>query len=400
MESATKEDPLVERNGKEEKCRGDNPEDCQVCMTAFDDTLQRPRTLPCGHTFCTPCVNRLTARGQVMCATCRLGHPVPEAGQFPINFTLEAFITRGSDSDAGSTSSSPRMARRAKAGAKGGGSLGRKIRSMLQEQEAKVVAALDACQKVQSQLAQYQRTLAGWGSHQQQLEDRLQSVINDSKSARVLVRQEEVQVAVKKEEVQQEEQRLHGVLNVLRRVATEEEAGVAVVDVVHCTHDAEEILEECRVMLPDVHTVTAARRVREASMAAVEAVKTVHASLPAPDAPSDALSPPIAACITDKIQTLLTPTLKAADLHKMTPAARSLIQAGMVVVVTQMEHKRHARMSLEDGRLYLHALQDQPPPPCVARLQMSEVVPAAPPCLVFLDLAWPDARAQQSSHPP
>lgn len=132
---------------------------------------------------------------------------------------------------------------------------------MLQEQEAKVVAAISACQKVQAQLDQYQTTLAGWGNHQQQLEDRLQAVINESKNARVLVRQEESQVAVKKAEVQEEEQHLNVMLETLRKVNTEQEAGVTVMDVVHCTDDAKEMVEECRTMFPDVHTVTTARKV-------------------------------------------------------------------------------------------------------------------------------------------
>lgn len=54
----------------------------------------------------------------------------------------------------------------------------------------------------------------------------------------------------------------------------------------------------------------------------------------------------------------------------MTIPARSLIQAGMVVAVKQMEDKRHARISLEEGRLYLHAMQNQSPPPFAARLQV------------------------------
>lgn len=55
----------------------------------------------------------------------------------------------------------------------------------------------------------------------------------------------------------------------------------------------------------------------------------------------------------------------------MTLPARSLIEADMVVAVNQVEDRqRHARISLENGRLYLHALQDQPPPPCAARLQV------------------------------
>ena len=169
---------------------------------------------------------------------------------------------RGSDSEAASASSSPRIGRRAgKSGQKGAASLGRKLRSMLHEQETKVLAAITACQKVQSQLDQYQTTMASWGSHQQQLEDRLQGLINESKSARVLVRQEESQVAVKKEEVKQEEKQLQVALEILRKIITEQEAGIAVVDVVHCIHDAEETVEECRTLFPDVRTVTAARKV-------------------------------------------------------------------------------------------------------------------------------------------
>ncbi|KAK3878734.1 hypothetical protein Pcinc_008541 [Petrolisthes cinctipes] len=33
-----------------------NPAECGICFTQFDDTERRPRTLPCGHTFCTECI--------------------------------------------------------------------------------------------------------------------------------------------------------------------------------------------------------------------------------------------------------------------------------------------------------------------------------------------------------
>ena len=76
----------------------DNPGQCPVCFIFYDDTEQRPRNLPCGHTFCTMCINQLKRPSRimqnivVMCPTCRSTHNVPRAGNFPICYSLEAVI--------------------------------------------------------------------------------------------------------------------------------------------------------------------------------------------------------------------------------------------------------------------------------------------------------------------
>lgn len=82
--------------------------------------------------------------------------------------------------------------------------------------------------------------------------------------------------------------------------------------------------------------------------------------------------------------------LKVKDLRCLAKHERSLLQAGQVLAVHQVEGQhRHARISLEAGRLFLHALKEQSLPQDVATLQVSEVVPPSPPCMVFLDLSWP-----------
>ncbi|KAK8379990.1 hypothetical protein O3P69_019799 [Scylla paramamosain] len=70
----------------------DNVEECPVCLTTFDDTLRRPRNLPCGHTVCSPCIDGLKQQGAVMCPTCRASHAVPEAGQFSISYAVEGLV--------------------------------------------------------------------------------------------------------------------------------------------------------------------------------------------------------------------------------------------------------------------------------------------------------------------
>eukprot|EP00058_Branchiostoma_floridae_P012237 XP_002597725.1 hypothetical protein BRAFLDRAFT_217377 [Branchiostoma floridae] len=43
---------------------------CQICSEDF----KQPKMLPCLHTFCQPCLERLLARvGNLSCPTCRQG---------------------------------------------------------------------------------------------------------------------------------------------------------------------------------------------------------------------------------------------------------------------------------------------------------------------------------------
>ena len=245
-----------------------NPEDCPVCMTTFDDISRRPRTLPCGHTMCGVCVNALKAEGQVTCPTCRTTHALPQQGQFPISYVTEAFIRRlrgaatvsplpkpGKDTRESAPSLGTAPAQQGPAG------LSKLTRSLLQDQEAKVLAAIHACQEEQAQLRQYHTTLRGWGERQQDLEDQLQALVDQSKGARTLVRQEEAKVEARQEQTQQREQQLHTMLQELRTAATRLDAYDAMKDADRCIGEESERMEECLAVFPDVHTVTTVTKV-------------------------------------------------------------------------------------------------------------------------------------------
>ncbi|KAI8512342.1 hypothetical protein Bbelb_089810 [Branchiostoma belcheri] len=50
---------------------------CQICLEDF----KQPKVLPCLHTFCQPCLERLLARvGKLSCPTCRQDVPLPQNG--------------------------------------------------------------------------------------------------------------------------------------------------------------------------------------------------------------------------------------------------------------------------------------------------------------------------------
>ena len=45
--------------------------ECSICLLAWDSALRVPRLLPCGHTFCQPCLELLVQKPPVRCSLCQ-----------------------------------------------------------------------------------------------------------------------------------------------------------------------------------------------------------------------------------------------------------------------------------------------------------------------------------------
>ncbi|KAK4324108.1 hypothetical protein Pmani_005233 [Petrolisthes manimaculis] len=69
-----------------------NPAECGICFTLFDDIERRPRTLPCGHTFCTSCLIVLLETKNLTCPSCRVKHRTTTINKIPINYNLEEML--------------------------------------------------------------------------------------------------------------------------------------------------------------------------------------------------------------------------------------------------------------------------------------------------------------------
>ncbi|XP_069193755.1 peptidyl-prolyl cis-trans isomerase-like [Procambarus clarkii] len=83
--------------------------------------------------------------------------------------------------------------------------------------------------------------------------------------------------------------------------------------------------------------------------------------------------------------------LTVEDLRRMREPVKRLVEAGRVVAVQEdQDGRRSARITLQDGQLFLHPLLRQPTPAHAHTLQESEVVGVLEPSctLAFLDLGW------------
>ncbi|CAL4124269.1 unnamed protein product, partial [Meganyctiphanes norvegica] len=65
---------------------------CNICFSIYNDSILRPRSLSCGHTFCERCLNSTIKSETLTCPQCRKIHEMNSALDLPINFTLEGLL--------------------------------------------------------------------------------------------------------------------------------------------------------------------------------------------------------------------------------------------------------------------------------------------------------------------
>lgn len=66
--------------------------ECIVYFSRFDENLHRPRSLPCGHTECTECIENAIEIMSKECPKCRAIYAASNVNDLPVNFSLEGII--------------------------------------------------------------------------------------------------------------------------------------------------------------------------------------------------------------------------------------------------------------------------------------------------------------------
>ncbi|XP_068206167.1 tripartite motif-containing protein 75-like [Palaemon carinicauda] len=65
---------------------------CEFCGGCMGDEDKKPLVLPCGHTFCTPCVCEFFKGSNCKCPTCICQHHSRNVNSIPVNYTLLEII--------------------------------------------------------------------------------------------------------------------------------------------------------------------------------------------------------------------------------------------------------------------------------------------------------------------
>ncbi|XP_069192080.1 tripartite motif-containing protein 59-like [Procambarus clarkii] len=230
------------------QCPKDNkPEECSVCYNDYDDNQLRPRTLPCGHTFCSQCIDNAIKNGQLTCPSCRGQHAATAATQFPISYAVEAFVRKLKNIQQTQEKTVPAK---------------KKFRSMLQEQKSSISSLIKNCEEVLSQLGEYRGQLGDWKTHHLQLQDRLYALVEQNKSAMKLLELEDTSVVDMTTQGEEGKTQLQVMLGNLDTVNTLQEVDTTIDTADECSTKIKDWLEKCQELFPDVRTVHTSVKVR------------------------------------------------------------------------------------------------------------------------------------------
>ncbi|KAK4301475.1 hypothetical protein Pmani_026394 [Petrolisthes manimaculis] len=153
-----------------------NPAECGICFTLFDDIERRPRTLPCGHTFCTSCLIVLLETKNLTCPSCRMKHQTTTINKIPINYNLEEMLRHNKNANTaeGLLPSNEDTTSSKESGTPAGDTfttIKPSLKNFFEEQSTCMDNAVDDREEKIGQLELYRTHLAKWKQqHDQQME--------------------------------------------------------------------------------------------------------------------------------------------------------------------------------------------------------------------------------------
>nr|XP_053650556.1 tripartite motif-containing protein 5-like [Cherax quadricarinatus] len=352
----------------------DKPEECNVCYNNYDEELRRPRNLPCGHAFCTQCIEDTINNVQLTCPSCRAEHSATAATQFPISYGMEAFMKKFTSmqvTSVGAVSAEP--------GQDHTRGIGKKLQSRVQEQKNSISYLISKCEEVLSQLGKYQQQVRDWKTQHHQLQDRLNDLMEQNKAAIELLEQEDTSVVNMTTEGEAGKKQLQTILECLDTVNTVQEVVSTIVEADQYDVEGEDWIQKCQALFPDVNTVCTSVKVQETIKKALDMTTKIGAT-------TVPVLEDSGSTIMEKVERITyeipLKKLTVDHLRGMSESIKRLVEAGLVFGVQQdKEDLRYSKITSQNGEVHLHALQHQPLPTHTIQVLSYNTTLTVPPTL-------------------
>ncbi|XP_063615428.1 uncharacterized protein LOC134788464 isoform X2 [Penaeus indicus] len=374
------------------------PDECEVCLDLFNGNDKRPRVFPCGHTFCSLCIENLLQNGSVTCPNCRVQHRASNVAIFPVVFILEDFIKKRN----------PSTTERLAAGQPPWKRFGKKIAKEKEGQEASFRNLRIAYKAKYSQLDDYAACLYDWECQHQELDAKLRDVLEKQRIIKLMLEEEKRLVKAQQHEGREQQKLLDVAVESLEAANTMQELIAAVNEAELAQVVSENWIQRSNEMFPNVSAIQKSGKARAAIKEALDVITRGMACEATPDrnaalargdgarihVPSaqevmadPSLSiPKKVECIISNLSSKLTVD---RVLQKDGPA-KALLNAGEAFAV---QNHRSARISRIHNEVYVHHLKDARVPASAHTIPFREMATSfdLSSTLAFLELVWQDS---------
>ncbi|KAG7163997.1 E3 ubiquitin-protein ligase NHLRC1-like 1 [Homarus americanus] len=229
------------------------PWECQLCFESYDETDRRPRALPCGHPFCSPCITNMIKNDQLTCPYCRATHRATSYTDFPISYGMEEFIR---------SLKSPSIA--TKPVQDPSGVIGKNLQALMLEQENYMKKSRELiCQNLLKQMDLYDAELVNSQKDHEQLVTRLNSLVEQNKFATQLLQRQRNIIQIKKTAFENLKKKQSTIQTCMSSASTTQEALSAVEDQLGCSTEMKNWIRNCQEDFPDVEAIHISMKVRE-----------------------------------------------------------------------------------------------------------------------------------------
>lgn len=387
-----------------------NPRECRICIENYDPVTRRPRFLPCGHTFCTECIDDMLEDCVLTCPNCRAEHKAFKVDDFPVAAIVEDFMMYCLFLEEGKIPEfePEKSADSLDDGNSENGSLCRVLDTLRNEELACSRTLISSCNEMLSELTRYRSFLLKYEECHEKDRENFNNVIELHNAALDLIGKEIMEVDTLKEKGTKKKEVLLSAVNSLLSAKTSEEVESAIVRVDNHQHAVEKWFHKCSIF-PDHDAICLSVKLRKATSVVFETLCSWMDGEVLGWKPMDGNAKSISnselkqktkepECLKDFTAGLMEKFQHYHIRYQSVITAESInayVEAGHSVytVKYQKDGFLFGRFSESSGNIFMHCLQDQAPTRGVYTIPFSEVKATHfhSGWKAFFDITWPDS---------
>ena len=208
-----------------------------MCITNYDKAKRRPRTLPCGHSFCSLCLGGMIKEDKLTCPSCRNSHQASSQDAFPISYDMEAIIRKLKILQY-----------------KAEFSMSPEGPTAVKEKGEGVKRVLLRLQETLTQLRKYEDQLQDWVGDHKDLLTNLRDLEEKNQSAVRLLQDEQGILEYQRTKGEEAMRQLEAMEGSLAAASSPQEAVSAIDESETRSSEAEDWMEHCHTIFPDHNT--------------------------------------------------------------------------------------------------------------------------------------------------